>query len=338
MIATAIRDYQTADEEAVLRLLRAALGTGRAFDRTAAFWRWKHFENPFGTSLLLVATNGDVQGLRAFLRWRFRGATRTIYALRAVDTATHPEYRRHGVFSALTRRAVERARDEGVDVIFNTPNAVSLRGYLKLGWTLVGRPTLLIKPLRPRRLVRSLLGRDGAGSTPGVVRAPAVPAGQWLEHADVGEVLGADDRLRASQVRTERSAVFMRWRYASTSAPAYHACWVGDRAVPEAVAIFRMNRRQGLREVVLAEVLLRRGAGGVPAVMRRLQTAVDADYVVAYAPRGSIHWWGLVRAGFVPLPGTGPYFVVRPLSAEAAARALTRLAHWNLSLGDLELF
>ncbi|MDR7543866.1 MAG: GNAT family N-acetyltransferase [Armatimonadota bacterium] len=336
-VAPTIREYRPDDEIAVLRLLEMALGSGRAFDRTSAFWRWKHFENPFGPSLMMLAANGEVCGLRAFLRWRFRAADRTIRAIRAVDTATHPDYRRLGVFSSLTRQTVDRARDEGVDLIFNTPNPISLRGYLKLGWTLVGRPSLLVRPVRPLRIARALLGRGHLESGADAVQSPAVPAGEWLR-GDVDALLEQDDRQRAGWIRTSRSADYLRWRYARVPSLAYFACWLGGHHALEAAVIFRCHRRRGLREVRLCEVLVRRASGQVPALVRRVLAAADADYLVAYAPRRSAHWWGLVRAGFVPVPRIGPFFTVRPLTPAGAEISPERLGRWSLSLGDLELF
>jgi hypothetical protein len=70
--AITIRPFAFADESQVLSLLGAALGGGPAGQRPASFFRWKHLENPFGPSLMLVAEADDrIVGLRAFLRWRF---------------------------------------------------------------------------------------------------------------------------------------------------------------------------------------------------------------------------------------------------------------------------
>jgi len=148
----AIREYQATDETPVIALLNLALGTARAFERSTAFFRWKHLENPFGRSLMLLADSEKVVGLRAFLRWQFRAGGQTIRAVRAVDTATHPEFQRMGIFSRLTSACVDRARAEGVHLVFNTPNQYSMPGYLKLGWTHVGRSTVFVRPLRPARM------------------------------------------------------------------------------------------------------------------------------------------------------------------------------------------
>lgn len=340
MPAFSIRTYQPGDEVGVLDLLRQALGDGRAFDRTSAFWRWKHFQNPFGPSLLMVAVNNEIAGLRAFMRWRFRVGAHTVTAVRAVDTATHPAYRRHGVFSTLTSLTVDRARAEGVDLIFNTPNRFSLPGYLKLGWTYIGRPHLLVRVLKPARIARALLRGSAEPEDDGSVpKVPMVPLEMLLAKADgLRSLLAENNALCADRIRTDRSIAFLRWRYGGAPTLPYYAYW-REGEPRTAVAIFRPNRRRGLREIMLGELLL--GGSAVPdaaAVIRELIDAVEADYLVAHAPRGSVHARVLRRAGFIPIPRLGPYFTVRPLSPLAAQVAATRPAQWHLSLGDLEVF
>ena len=76
----------------------------------AAVWRWKHVDNPFGRSLVLLARDdatGRITGLRAFMAWQYLvGGTPTL-AYRPVDTATDPSCRRMGIFSRLTLQALE---------------------------------------------------------------------------------------------------------------------------------------------------------------------------------------------------------------------------------------
>src|SRR6478736_1311829 len=121
-----LRPYEDRDEPAVLSLLQASLGGGPAGSRPGEFFRWKHLRSPFGPSYMLVAeADGRLVGLRAFMRWRFVAGDVTLHAMRAVDTATHPEFQGRGIFSALTRRALDDLRGQA-DLIFNTPNEKSL--------------------------------------------------------------------------------------------------------------------------------------------------------------------------------------------------------------------
>jgi len=332
--AFSVRSYRPEDEERVIALLRQALGNGRAFERTSAFWQWKHFQNPFGESLLTLAENGEIMGLRAFMRWQFRVGSRTLRAVRAVDTATHPAFRRFGVFSTLTRHTVERARADGVDLIFNTPNRYSLPGYLKLGWVYVGRPRLLVKVLRPGRMVLSGLR---ARSRQAVAGVPVVPAAMRFSSAEgLARTLEEDGRHTIEGIRTDRSVSFLHWRYGvAPTLPYYIHAQQRDAAV---VVIFRPNLRRGMREIMISELLLGAGAGhDATAAIRGIAGAVDADYLLAHAALGSAHDRVLTRAGFRRLPVVGPHFVAHPLSPEAVT-ACVHPDRWRLSLGDLEVF
>ena len=86
---------------------------------------------------------------RTFLRWEFARSDDTrLRAVRAVDTATDPEFQGRGIFTRLTLHGVSELQEEGVAIIFNTPNAKSLPGYLKMGWKVIGRPRVCVMPTR----------------------------------------------------------------------------------------------------------------------------------------------------------------------------------------------
>ncbi len=90
----------------------------------------------------MTVEQGQVIGFRMLLLWRFRRGDEAVTAVRAVDTATHPDHQGRGIFRALTTVAVDELRDEGVGFVFNTPNDQSRPGYLKMGWVDIGRPPL----------------------------------------------------------------------------------------------------------------------------------------------------------------------------------------------------
>ncbi len=335
----AIREYAPADEVPVLGLLNLALGSGRAFERSSAFFHWKHLMNPFGPSLMLLANGTEIVGLRAFLRWEFRAGGTVLRAVRAVDTATHPGYQRLGIFSRLTAACLERAKAEGTHLIFNTPNRFSLPGYLKLGWTHVGRTTVMIRPLRPLRMARAMVaplpGASHEGDRAGAERIRSVDDLMAAEQALAG-LLTRDDVTLASGIRTARSVAFLRWRYASAPSLHYGAHWVGDGDL-QAAAIYRVTRRRGLRELVLCELFFDDDRAG-RRVLREILGSVPADYAVAHCAWAAPHRRLLLALGFLPAPRLGPHLTVRPLAAIEAGSDPKAAASWRLSLGDLEVF
>ena len=314
----------------MLGLLEAALGGGPAGRRPPELFRWKHLDNPFGRSLLLVAEHQDrLIGLRAFMRWRFRAGGRVLEAVRAVDTATHPDFQGMGVFSRLTRAALD-AMEGRVDLVFNTPNGKSGPGYLKLGWREVGRVPVAVRVRRPLRLLTSR--RRDPGESPAVVAATAAAALE--DTAALAALLGREPA--PGGLATPRTPQYLRWRYGAAPLLGYRAVTETRDGELAGLALFRVRPRGGLWESTVAEVL----AGGDAAVARRLLGRVakvaPVDHLTLHPPAGSPLARAARRGGFLPSPA-GILLVANPRTAGIRPDP-TRLDAWALSLGDLEVF
>jgi GNAT superfamily N-acetyltransferase len=325
----------------VLALLETCLGPG-AVGRSEAFWRWKHEESPFGPSPGLVAlAGGEPVAVRVFLRWRWRSGSQELPAVRAVDTATHPAWRRQGLFRRLSLELVERSRREGAAFVFNTPNPKSRAGYLSMGWSDAGRVPLLARVLRPGRLAAALFSRP-----PGREREAQPPP---LSPGGLEELL-ADPALEPflaawatgePRLHTPRTPAYLRWRYARAPGLRYGALWRLE-GTSGAVIIARGRRRRGLAEVTLSEMLVSRdpaGLGAAEGLLARFAAAGEADYLAAVAAAGSPERAALVGAGFRALPW-GPRLTVRPLDKGSADDGPDprSIASWRPAIGDLEVF
>jgi predicted N-acetyltransferase YhbS len=332
-----LRPATEADDPAVLALLEASMGWVPD-DQHRAFFRWKHRENPHGTSPTWVAVDGDrVVGLRTFLRWSFHHGDHTVRAVRAVDTATHPDYQGRGIFSRLTLHGLDALAEEGVDWVFNTPNQHSLPGYLKMGWQEVGR---LPVSFRPRslaalpRLARARTPADKWSTAPGRARGGR----QFL---DITTALdeGGPDLVRPLTDRhpppgtagTVRSPDHLAWRYGFPPLQ-YRALPLGDHP-RDGLAVFRLRHRGPALEAALTEVLTPPDSTPTTEGKRRRQAvasvlkATGADHAVQLRPARFGH-------GTLPLPGQGPLLVARRTGDDAVP--LPEI--WDLDLGDVELF
>jgi GNAT superfamily N-acetyltransferase len=334
----AIRPYRDEDEPRVLDLLRATLGGGPGGSRTEDFFRWKHLDNPFGRSFMLVAeSDGELVGLRAFLRWRFRAGDRDVRAVRAVDTATHPDHQGRGIFRTLTLEALEALRGD-VDVVFNTPNPQSMAGYLKMGWRTVGDVPFSIRPLRPVRFlrgVRSIRGADEpAGRRPDV---SAEPAGAAL--GDAGEIDALLAEVGAgSGFHTARDAAFLAWRFGAAPSLDYRAVREERGGRLRGLAVFRVRPRGRLWESTVADVIAPGGDRRVAGrLLRSVARAARVDHVTCRFGGGSAASTAARRWGAVRSP-RGITLVVNPLR-DGIAPDPGVLGSWaGLSLGDLEVF
>ena len=325
-----LRRAKSEDRPAIIALCRRSLGW-QADDPNEAFFEWKHDENPFGQSPTWVAQDesGNLVGLRTFLKWRFhRPDGTTISAVRAVDTATHPDWQGRGIFSRLTLGALDDLRDDGVDCVFNTPNDKSRPGYLKMGWQQVGKVPVSVRLTGPGS-VRKLAGARTA-------------AEMWSEESGVGrpatEVLADHDRVQdllntiepAAHIGTDRTPEFLEWRY--RFAPLrYRAISLGT-GVEDGLVVFRARRRGTAIEGTICEVLAPEGAS-----LRKVWKALKGsgiDYLLKGTTPGGRFHVADPRQGFVPVPALGPILTWRPV-ATSSVPTMEQLA---LGLGDIELF
>jgi hypothetical protein len=290
------------------------------------FFAWKHQENPFGVSPAWVATAGErLVGLRTYLRWEFAHPDgRVRRAVRAVDTATHPDFQGRGIFSRMTLQSIEQLRADGVDFIFNTPNEKSRPGYLKMGWTEVGRLRAAVRPRNGAGLVRMMRSRLPADRW-SVAHGGGAPALEVLRDPRTAELL--DELARPRGLRTRRTVDYLRWRY-SFEPLAYRAA-VLDEDPRAGVAVYRVRRRGHASEAALCELLVpNEDRAATRALEREVARTSDADYVLRLGGSSP-------ASRFVSLPGQGPVLTWRDV---AGREAKPPLATWQLQLGDIELF
>jgi GNAT superfamily N-acetyltransferase len=322
-----VRAFTADDRAEVLDLLTASLHwvPDELFER---FFAWKHEENPFGRSPAWVATLDDrIAGFRTFMRWEYDSANGLVQrAVRAVDTATHPEAQGKGVFRTLTMAALDHLRADGIDFVFNTPNEQSRPGYLRMGWHDLGPLSLRFRAARPSAFARMLRAR--------------VPADRWSLPSDAGAdaaTVLADDRVAglvaalpaATRLRTRRSVEFLRWRYGF--APLRYRAITVSSDPAEGLTIFRVRRRGPLAEVAVCDSLVPDGRTDVArALDRQLAKLGAGDYAIRLdRPEAR-------RSGFVLVPRQGPRLAWRGVNAPGDAPP-SRDA-FDFRLGDIELF
>ena len=333
-----VRSYRDLDESEVLELLRGSLGEGPAGERTPEYFRWKHLENPFGRSFMIVAEfDGRIIGFRALMRWRFRVGDRMIEAVRPVDTVTHPDHRGRGVFSMLTRTALDSLKGE-VQLVFNTPNSNSLPGYLKLGWQLVGEIPVSVRICQPGRFVagKLLRGRSSGTGLPERPPVAAPSAGAILgDHGAVSPLIDGSE-VAAWGFSTPRSVDYLRWRYGQAPLLGYHAVTEERGGEMIGLALFRLRAQGSLWGLSIGDVVVRPGdVGTARRLLGAARRAADVAYVAMSFPSGSSAARAR-RATTLKAP-RGMAFVVNPLEPDLRPDPRV-LSSWALSTGDVEVF
>jgi GNAT superfamily N-acetyltransferase len=336
-----MRPMQERDTDGILNLLKLSLGGG-SVPRTLEYWSWKHHQNPFGRSAAIIAESaGEIVGLRVFMRWNWETSGKILRSVRAVDTATHPSWRGQGIFSRLTLALVEQMRDEQVAFVFNTPNEFSRPGYLKMGWTDLGRVSLWIRPRVSGRLTRDVLQRIWRKS--GTEQKPVIESGfphvsDLLRHDEMIE-FAEPQRLNGPSLQTSMNVQYIEWRYANNPGFAYFTTWKCSNDGAAAI-IFRESRRGNLRELRLCQILLNSSPSSSSVAKHLISEVIKKsrpDYAVGMSTAANERK-ALLGAGFIPLPRAGPIFTVRQLNETPETAYLFDRSAWSLCIGDLELF
>lgn len=317
MADLAIRAARDEDIPAILDTLRAALGESPVLRRTPELWAWKHVSNPFGPSLVFVAESheGRIAGVRAMMRWRLATPSgHVLSCLRPVDTATHPDYARRGIFRRLTMTALDVAQAEGVHLVFNTPNDKSGPGYLRMGWREVGQIGVLIRPKVGRAI------RPDADQLPSIEswapEATAVPASSMI-----------NDRAPRG-LRTPRSGGYATWRFLSHPSASYG--WVPDGVASGLIA--RAGARGGRSELVISEMVGSPRSTSIRSAARMSR----ARYLAGWFSNGSPERKAALKGGLLPAPGVKPLHLIA-LSLSDLETDIHDLSAWDLATSDLEL-
>lgn len=198
----------------IVQLLKLSLGES-LLPKSEDFWIWKHVNNPFGASPVMLAEEDEMLiGVRSFMRWNWLMGQQEFHALRAVDTATHPEFQGKGVFRRLTMELVDHCKKDGYDFIFNTPNSKSKPGYLKMGWISNGKFPLQIIPAHLKGIFSSSVVCDQTLDQRLINQATA-PSEEFL--------IKCLDALKERITTTDYSVDYLRWRYCNVPGIQYHS-------------------------------------------------------------------------------------------------------------------
>lgn len=313
-----IQQAQAKDLPAIIDLLKLSLGES-LIPKSEAYFLWKHEQNPFGRSPMYLAREGEeLIGLRTFMRWKWTMGHRSVAAVRAVDTATHPAHQGKGIFKKLTLHAVEACKQEGVGIVFNSPNHQSRPGYLKMGWQEVGRMPLWLAPgsIFPARY----------GDAYAQIVYDRFSISKALEKYQANHVFPVSE----SYFQTPLSVQYLKWRYADCPIVQYGAVLEPGRFG----IVFRMKPLKRFIEMRICDVWCEQ-PGALPELKKALSAIKSAirPLMVSCAPTSNVQskigMWGPFRKG--------PITTIRSL-------ALTDLTPfedfnaWQPSIGAMELF
>lgn len=325
-----VQEASEKDIPEIVELLKLSLGES-LMPKSESYWRWKHIDNPFGISpVLLYREDSLLVGVRAFMRWKWMKDGMIYNAVRAVDTATHPAQQGKGIFKKLTLELVSNCKEHGISFIFNTPNSQSMPGYLKMGWEEAGKLPVNLVVNKPINLLKNILFGT---TTSGSLHEDDLKS--TLNHPDIDELLVLQSNKRGG-LSTYISREYLIWRYVSVPVVKYvHAVEiVGGKLT--GLAIGRVKKSKFGTELRITDCFLSDDTDGTQLAknIRALRKIHKIDFTTMSGT--SISNFRKLSPLGVSLK-IGPIVTIRPL-AMSDLDILDDFKGWSPSLGDLELF
>ncbi len=314
-----IREANTKDIPEIVEVLKASLGE-QDLPLSKDIWNFKHVDNPFGRSLVLVAEeNGIIAGVRAFMYWKWQYLNKFYSTFRAVDTATHPDFQGKGIFKKLTLEAIELAKLQGDQFIFNTPNEQSRPGYLKMGWETVDKLTVALKPAYTSFWKFHKKDISYSVSNNSKEKDLQLLCKLWNLKME-----------RSKGLFTPKSVEYLHWRYQANPLQDYEVFI--DEGIYMAGYV---KKRRGFKELRIAECIFDDNEMNKRKInnLINLWCSKFGIQVISYSPEVLNLDLTLINSKI------GPILTLRDLNLSKGELGIfTKVNNWNYSLGDLELF
>jgi GNAT superfamily N-acetyltransferase len=311
-----IRKANESDISDIVALLKASLGN--VVPKSENYWIWKHQHNPFGQSYVLLVEEGDrLIGVRAFMRWKWKNQHVEYSSVRAVDTATHPDFQGRGIFSKLTLTALEELESD-VNFVYNTPNEKSMHGYLKMAWIEQGRMPVKLS-LNPWKLKKT--------------SEPLILADWSL----------VDFSIFAQQqtplLQTFYSPKYLKWRYIDNPIISYDYLTDGYSFL----VIFRYKPHHWGVEFRITDIFIRKEKFSSKTkrdLYKQMQAKSKQVFLTTVSARQLAAVDDLFPGfGFFPAFNQGPIITLRNLNLESGLfQQIKQVDRWAFSFGDMELF
>jgi GNAT superfamily N-acetyltransferase len=302
----------------IVELLKITLGESLT-KKTVEFWDWKHNENPFGKSKMILAFDGEMLvGVRAFMCWQFSNVSETLKCVRAVDTAVHPSYQGKGIFSKLTMAALDDCKNDNIKLVFNTPNKISKIGYLKLGWIEIGKlPLRLLFPFKIPRIYNEKLLRE------------------LLANCEIGKINKLNINTNTNKFSTPLNFDYINWRYTNCPIDRYYCITKTDKFL----IIFRIKKVKSFVEMRLCEVVINNNEFSINEAVKNIRKVIKIirPAFVSCVNNDNILSAFFTKLYFFPNLKVGPIVTLKNINYNCF-EDFKNYNIWQPTLGCMELF
>ena len=337
----AVREAVHEDLEGIRALFNVVWG----YNRPLHFDQWRYFNGPQGSCPAVIALDGPtVVGFYTGLPTRIRLGREVVSGIQSMDTLTHPDYQRQGVFATLAEACYTFANSRGFEIIYGFPNASSHHGFInRLNFHHCGNIGDWVRPIRPSSYFRL---------PPVLHKAVDFAALAWPKGPRRGfdihigkpdptalDLLLAHWCTGPDLCRIERTADWLDWRYCKVSAHDYE--WVTTLRAGSVVAagVWGMRDASWNKNADGRAHLVELFGTDPAAITALLSVIIDRAWlrnawVIETITNVQSVTVALRRAGFVR-HRMAP-FIVRAITSRMLAGNIHDHSSWRIMGGDID--
>ncbi|MFC1888814.1 GNAT family N-acetyltransferase [Thermodesulfobacteriota bacterium] len=343
------RRFRDGDEERLIGLTRSSTGKTLSIDQ----WRWLLDRGPGGKGIFRIGDHdGRAVGQYVILPQRMVIDDREVLGAESLETMTHPDYRKQGMFVTLAKEVYADSAETGVSMVYGFPNTQSHHGFVnRLGFSYFMVP-IHVRPLQAGRLVRSKVPLGRIGEALGGI-------GQWIYdrllsasrmkktgNYRIGRADGIDGAFDDLWERSKglfpnmvvRDRAYLSWRFEEKPKAGYGI--LTAREVGGALAAYVITRtfdKDGVRQGHIVDLLC--APDRIEALTPLLSEALEslrgegAEAAACMLLRGSPYFRVIRRLGFLAAPKSLP-FIIRSNRPEVDPSGLEDPSRWHITIGD----
>jgi hypothetical protein len=112
------RQYQEGDDEEIVALLKTSFHYWEKRQQAVDYWRWRYLQSPNKTHIAISTVEDRIAGVGHCIQLKVKLGEKVVTASYDDDYATYPQYRKIGVYKAVTNLADSIKNDIGADFCY----------------------------------------------------------------------------------------------------------------------------------------------------------------------------------------------------------------------------
>lgn len=289
-------------------------------------------------SLIIAAINGkNIVGMQTYTYWPYVYEGREFYSVQSGLTLVDEGYRGKRIFLRMLERGHDILKEKGADFVMGFPGEMSYDGFIKDGWSHIGTPVFMIRPIRPRRL----LSYRPSNEDNRVSNEDWVDKQTPRRKEKIAELV-ARVKYRAGSANAiclKPSHDFLKFRYGDKRGK-YKVYSYGEGR-QETVFICKMFFFSGFNALGIGDIHVADPSSyslshSLSQLIRDVRAEGNIDAIaVLIKERGYRIMRTLLRRGFLPFPTKRTPFIVKPICLDEKFTKLVKdYSKWSIMLAD----